>query len=78
VPEVPRSASTMKVSYGRGNSDPSFACDRCLNAWLVPQSVRWDSAVMTESAQAARNAGWLIEEYRTLCPRHVGPAPSEG
>jgi hypothetical protein len=60
----------MSVHYG-GPRDPSFRCDGCLAQWYVPQSVRWDKAELAESEKKAREAGWHIEEYKTLCPQHV-------
>jgi hypothetical protein len=41
-----------------------------LAQWYVPQSVRWDPAEVAESTKKARDAGWLIEEFKTLCPQH--------
>lgn len=61
---------SVRIHYG-GCSDPSFMCDQCGQKYLVPQSVRWDPAVTTEGAQAARDRGWYIGGYKILCPTHV-------
>ena len=63
----------MKIHYG-GPRDPSFRCDACTAQWYVPQSVRWDPAEVADSTKKAQDAGWLIEEYKTLCPQHIESA----
>ena len=61
---------SVRIHFG-ASSDPSFMCDQCGQKYLVPQSVRWDPAVTTECAQAARDRGWYIAEYKIMCPTHA-------